>query len=399
MIPALLALAVCAAPQEGADAARERLQALVASTNDLKGFRAVYLLARGEEELGRVELSYLAPDRLLLTNRSDQGWADVCLDGERLWMASESPGAGELAGAFALDDAGGVFEEALSELAETFPRPEGQVDVSVRLAWGVNLESDKTEFDLSVSYVRAGEERLLGWLQTMLAAEGELALENGMLVHTMPRVRAEVDAQTGFLKSLLLTGSDGEVRDLRLVELDLEGPFDGDRFLRPEPSEAARDISDALRAQVIKPASLRADCLLQIDSELKRGRAWDEATKAGTRDFLAALHRPVLAANVARWRASVLKGIDEFAAELDAKRQEGVDEAELTETIDARRAQLVESTAETRTRLVESLAAATRNDAPSAHWVDVRSLEDEVLAELFREEVEEPLLAAFDERT
>ena len=48
---------------------------------------------------------------------------------------------------------------------------------------------------------------------------------------------------------------------------------------------------------------------------------------------------------------------------------------------------------------IESLASATRNSDPSAHWIDLRALEDQVLGELFRDEVEAPLLSAFDERT
>ena len=410
MIAAALALLACAAPQQGAaasavdpvstaDAARERLRELIAATNRLPAFRAEYVMQSGGEELGRVTLLYVAPDRLLMANRGEKGWVEVGINGEQLWMQSESPSAGALTGALARDDEGGTFGEALAVLAEHFPRPADEREVSVRFEWGLDPASDKTEFDLSLAYVRFGDERLLGWLYTMGRLEGELSLEGDALVHVSPRVRVEVDSGTGFLRRMQLVGSDGEERELSLVELDLEGPFDGDRFLRPEPAEGARDVSEPLRAQMFNPAALRTECLLRIDQELRKGRAWDAATQDGARLFLEALHRPVLVANVQRWKSGVLGGIDEFAAELDARRAAGEAEADLQAVVDERRAALLEGTASTLTRLREGLGGATRNPEPSPHWVDLRSLEDEVVGELFHEEVEEPLLAAFDERT
>lgn len=405
MIPALLALAALAAPQEAADAdadadaARVRLAELVVSTNALPGFRAEYVLRRGEEELGRIDLVYLAPDKLVMGNRSDKGTARVAIDGERLWMVSDSPGSGSLAGAFELDDQGGPFEAAMAVLHASFPRPAQQVDVSVRFQWGVHPDTDKTEFDMQVAYVRSGEERLLGWLQTLRTLEGELSLQENLLVHVSPRVRAEVDAENGFLHRLHMQGADGEVRELSLVSLDLEGPFSQEAFLRPETSAQARDVSEQLRRQMFTPAALRSECLLHVDRLLRGGRAFDEAARADLRRFLEELHRPVLAGNVERWRKGVLEGIAEFAAELDGRRQAGDEGTELQAAIDERRAALVTSLDETLGKLRAGLATATRNPEPSAHWAQVRSLEDEVLGELFRVEVSEPLLSAFDEGT
>ncbi|HVS17971.1 MAG TPA: hypothetical protein VMT18_05170 [Planctomycetota bacterium] len=409
MIAGLFALAACAAPQEvatntsatprSADGARERLEELIASTNALAGFRAEFVLRSGEEELGRVELAYAAPDRMTMSNSSDRGWVRRCIRDDALWMESDSPAAGFLFGAFRFDDRDGTFEQAIDVLDEAFPRPEDHVEVSAQLEWSVNASTDKTEFDLKPEYVRTGDERLLGWLHTMRSKEGGLSLDGDALLHVSPRVRAEVDAKTGFLRRLHMVGVEGEERELVLVALDLEGPFADELFARPDPPEGARDMTETLRGQVFSPARLRTDCLLQIDGELRRGRAWDEATQGFARRFLEALHRPALVANVERWKAGVLAGIDEFAAELDQRRAAGDDESALQETIDARRATLVESTSATLARLIESLASATRNPDPSAHWVDLRALEDQVLGDLYRDEVEAPLLAAFDERT
>jgi hypothetical protein len=399
MIPALLALALGAAPQQGAEAARARLEELIASTNDLPGFRAEYVLRRGEEELGRIELVYRAPDRLVMSNRSDKGWARVGLDGERLWMDSESGAAGALAGAFELDDHGGPFEEAMAVLERAFPRPPEQVDVGVRLSWGVNAETDKTEFDLQIAWVRTGEERLLGWLHTLRTLEGGLSLEGDALVHVSPRVRAEVDAQSGFLRRLHMVGAEGEARELALESLDVQGPLADELFARPSPAEGARDVSAQLREQMFKPAALRSESLLHIDALLREGRAFDERARADLRLFLEALHRPVLQANVARWRAGVLEGIAEFSAEIAQRRQAGDAEADLRAVIDERRAQLVTSVDETLAKLRASLETATRNPRPSQHWVEVRSIEDEVLGKMYGTEVAEPLLAAFDEGT
>lgn len=399
MITTLLALSACAAPQDGVQAARVRLDELVASTNALPGFRAEYVLRRGEEELGRLELAYRAPDRLVMSNRSDKGWARVGLDPERLWMDSESPAAGAMAGAFDLDDHGGPFEEAMAVLEASFPRPAEQVDVGVRLNWGINQQTDKTEFDLQVAWVRTGEERLLGWLQTLRNMEGELSLEEGVLVHVSPRVRAEVDAQSGFLRRLNMVGAEGETRELSLVSLDVQGPFPDELFDRPAPAEGVRDVSEQLREQMFKPSSLRSESLLHVDTLLRNGRAFDEATRADLRRFLEALHRPVLKANVERWKKGVLQGIVEFSAELAQRRQAGDVEADLQKVIDERRATLVSSLDETLVKLRAGLETAMRNPKPSTHWMDVRAMEDEVLGNLYRVEVALPLLSAFDEGT
>lgn len=403
MIALLLALAAVPAAQEAAgaaeDAARARLDELIASTNDLKGFRAEYVLRRGEEELGRIELVYSATDRLLMTNRSPKGSARVGIAEGRLWMDSESPGAGPMAGVLELDDRGGTFEAAMAVLEQGFPRPPGQVDVGVRLLWGVNAATDKTEFDLQVAWVRTGEERLLGWLQTMRMLEGRLTLEGGKLVHVSPRVRAEVDTANGFLTLLHMVGAEGEARDLTLAALDLEGPFLADAFLRPEPAEGARDVSEQLRRQMLSPSALRNECLLHVDALLRLGKPFDETARADLRRFLTELHRPVLVGNVERWKAGVAQGIAEFSSELDQRRQAGAAQAELQTAIDERRKSIVESLDDTLVKLRSSLEGATRNTKPSEHWAEVRKIEDEVVGEIFQREIAEPLLAGFDEST
>lgn len=401
MIAALVASWACAAPVQGAapDAARARLDELIAATNDLPHFRAEYVLRRGEEELGRIELAYLASDKLVMSNRSDKGAASVGIDGERLWMDSDAPGSGAVVGALELDDHGGTFEQALAVLARAFPRPPEQVDVGVRFQWGIDPQSDKTEFDLQVAWVRTGEERLLGWLQTVRNMQGELSLADGTLLHVSPRVRAEIDAATGFLRRLHMVGAEGEARELSLVSLDLEAPAPAQAFARPAVPEGARDLSEQLRRQMFAPAALRSECLLHVDALLRDGRAWDESARADLRSFLEALHRPVLAANVERWESGVLAGIEEFSAELAGRRQAGDAEADLQRVVDERRATLVSSLDETLAKLRASLESATRNPRPSQHWADVRKLEDEVMGDLFRVEVAEPLLAAFDEGT
>jgi hypothetical protein len=312
MIALLFALAACSAPQDAAAsssteaAARARLDALIASSNDLPGFRAEYVLRRGEEELGRIELVYAATDRLLMVNRSEKGGARVGIADGRLWMEFDSSASGPMAGVLELDDRGGTFEAAMAVLEEAFPRPADQVDVGVRLLWGVDPQSDKTEFDLQVAWVRTGEERLLGWLQTMRTLEGRLSLEQDVLVHESPRVRAEVDLEHGFLRRLHMLGAQGEARELALVALDLQGPFPADAFLRPEPAEGARDVSEQLRDQMLSPAELRGESLLHIDALLRLGKPFDERARADLRRFLEELHRPVLVANVERWRTGVV---------------------------------------------------------------------------------------------
>lgn len=407
MIALLLTLAACAPLQDDAaaaapapeDAARARLDALIASSNDLPGFRAEYVLRRGEQELGRIELLYAAKDRLLMSNRSEKGSARVGIADGRLWMESESPAAGAMAGVLELDDRGGTFEAAMAVLEQAFPRPPEQVDVGVRLFWGIDPKSDKTEFDLEVAWVRTGEERLLGWLQTMRTLDGRLSLEQGVLVHDSPRVRAEVDLEHGFLRRLHMLGTDGEERELSLVSLDLQGPFPADAFLRPEPAQGARDVSEPLRNQMLSPAELRSESLLHIDTLLRLGKPFDESARADLRRFLEELHRPVLVASVERWRTGVQKGIAEFAVELEQRRQAGTAEAELQPVIDERRAVLVTSLEDTLTKLRASLESAMRNPQPSEHWAEVRRLEDEVVGKIYRSEVAEPLLATFDEDT
>jgi hypothetical protein len=317
----------------------------------------------------------------------------------RLWMESESPGAGAMAGVLELDDRGGMFESAMSVLEQAFPRPPEQVDVGIGLKWGVDPKTDKTEFDLKVAWVRTGEERLLGWLQTMRTLEGQLTLEEGKLVHVSQRVRAEVDAATGFLSRLHMLGAEGEARELSLVALDLKGPFPADAFLRPEPAEGVRDVSEQLRRQMLSPSELRSESLLHVDTLLRLGKPFDERARADLRRFLTELHRPVLVGNVESRKAHIQQGIAEFAAELDQRRQAGAAQAELQTVIDERRATLVASLEETLAKLRGSLEGATRNPQPSEHWAEVRRIEDEVLGEIFQREIAEPLLAEFDEHT
>ena len=100
-----------------------------------------------------------------------------------------------------------------------------------------------------------------------------------------------------------------------------------------------------------------------------------------------------------RWVQGVREGISEFAVELSDRLEAGGERSECEQAIAARRADLAASLDETRAKMLEGLAAGPRNDDPSAHWQELRELEDQVLGDLFDQGPASQLLRTFDSDT
>lgn len=387
---------------------RERIAALIESANALDSFRARYELEKNGAIEAEFVLAYAAPGRGLLAVERGDGEAEAraetwVVDGVMSVRVDDGKGGGG-SGDVDLSEPSESIAAASELLTERFPPAEpgiGPGPIFI-MSWGVNAETDKTDFDLKLAYERGDRPALLGWLVRLHREADELTLVDGRYVlEPDPRIHVEISAETGFVERIDLVGQDGTSASVLLRELEVGAVPLGESF---EPDPLAADAPDVFAEGAERmrghPRDFRRSAFGRIDAMLERGeREWDERTRADWRDVLEALHRPFVRSSFAGWRERSDARSRDFAGRLAQE----LEVAEGDEAVARLREVAANWRGALEANLASSLEAFTRSlevegALPSSlvRREALSDIEGEVLRTTFEAEVAAPLLASFD---
>lgn len=404
MLAAGMLLAAGAVAPAAQDAARERLEALIAETNALEVFRVEFTLespAKPEENTS-VRIDYSAPDSIRLTMQGLEGSLAMGMHDDVLWMDQNVEGQDPMQVRLDFLDRGGPSEEVAAVLDDPFWRGSDVYEVVLNCKLEFDAESDKNDFQLSVSravFGGASDAPLLGWLDAMGSLDGELTLEDGDLVRRSRRAEMRVDGESGFLSSLTLTSAEGKEQRIVLARLDLDPEFEAGLFDVPAPDASARDASEQMRQALMTPQLLREYALKHVHRLLDEGgRRFDDEVHDALERFLVTYYDVKLARATGRWVESYSNWTVEYGDWLRSQLQAGVAREELVAAAATRRAAIVDETEQGVELMRSSMPADPEELADSADWRVIRDVENEVLDARFEALVVRPVLDAFDAR-
>jgi hypothetical protein len=402
MLGPILLLALIPPQAEAPPSARERLEALIESTNRLEHFSAEYALERDGKAI-RVLIDYVAPRSFRMCIWAPGGESYMgCVD-DVFWMTTRTLESPRRASRAKLDllDREGELESALAVLEEDFWSAGDGPRVNVVMTWGFDQETDKTALEFSISAPTLGKiERhpLLGWLSTMQTLGGDLVIEGDELVHRSERASAHVDVATGFLTKLIVTSGEGLDQTIELVSLDLETQPQSSTFEELSAEADAEDLTDDVRARILTRDLVRSVALKHVHGLLKRGEEdWDEDVRHEIRRLAAALYEPYIARMLGGWVEQRRAYWLEFADGLRKDLESGVSREDLLAKAEEQRGLLVEELASGRSRILSNVPADSTELAGEADWLRIRALEDEVLGGVFDALVGGPVFESFDE--
>jgi len=381
--------------------ARERLDALIASTNALAHFHAEYA-STGAGKQGLLTLDYRAPGHARIRGASSKGTVDSGLADSILWSSRERPGLGKAWARADLLDRGGTLEPVLALLRNEFWRPEPVPAVELGIAWESNQRTRRTEPAVSLQQLYVGGDghaALLGWLHTLQHVEGPLAIEGDELVYSGEGVRCRVDLQTGFLEELILSTDAGVHLTLTLVRLDLESPPSDDVFAIPALEPGATDFSEAFQRPVLSRNSLRFFALSSVHARLEQdARALDDGVRGELERFFVALHDPQLLEDHAQRVADSQTSALEFAQWVRTSLQAGSSRESVLAAVAERRGSIEGTLKAARADVQAVVPADPERFEGSPHWRAIRALESDVLDRRFDDLLARPMLADFDAR-
>jgi hypothetical protein len=403
MLGPVLLLALSLPQIEAPPNARERLEALLESTNRLEHFHAEFAIDTGTDMgMGHVWIDFRAPGSILMRVETPVGSMSMGCSGDLLWMHSEAEGEPAQEGRLDFLDRSGPCADAAAILREAFWNSSKGPDVFLKLDWSLDTELDKHDFEISVgrAIVSLGSSAgLLGWLTTMKKLDGELTLEGDELVHRSPRAEARVDADTGFLKRLTLVSAGGERLSYELTTLELEAAPDEQLFAIPDPDPSAKDLSEVMHRGLMSRQHLRKHALDHVNRAMggEEGRV-DSEVHAELQRFLTALYDPMITERWAAWLEESQRWSREYTDSLRAELQSGASKDDLDVAAQEKRVVMAAQLDQARATLLEGVPADSGQDADATHWRAIRELENEVLDARFDALVAKPMLDDFDAR-
>jgi hypothetical protein len=384
MLGPILLLALTMPQDETSPDARERLEALIQSTNALEHFHAEYELLR-DGKPGSIVFDYRAPGQVRIRGESERGRLDSGCSEDVLWISSERASEGAYWAEVDYLDRGGELEPVLKRLRSPFWRRTESPEVTIGLTWDENEASGRPEISTTVSQTLVGGHAhfvLLGWLHELAHSEGELTLDTDELLWIEEGVVCRVDLESGFLRELVLSSEEREVVRLTLVRLELDEAPDDDEFVRPAPLPGAEDVSEQVRGAMFSPSSLRHHVLRHVHALIEReDRGLDGEPRDELRSLLAGLIQPITVRSFAEFLETVRSNSQEFADWVRSALAAGRPRNEVEDAIAERRRYLDEQVERGRVTYLKQFPDPEAQSGPS--WRAIRELEVEVIEECY----------------
>ncbi len=400
-----LLLSACLLPQ-GA----KPLDELIARTNALERFVAVYRVSRPEDaEKIQLRMQYLAPDNLRL-ELSDT--TVICLRAGVMDLRSAVPGSppsfihvpmAEMASERSLALAAVVHTE-FPALAAVWP---ADADCGGQFQLNLSKTPDGTRenVDLSVSYL-CPRKSLLGWLESLPAAAAGAPQDGEHTGFPTPAGgTVTLSTRSGFVESVRKKDESGEP-SFRLESLDFEPKLAAETFTVPPPSADAVDGSAdfGARWQETLTSMWSRRLVGWLSARVSEGKLeWNADARVHARKTMGALFSDGIALESQPWMAATRDRVEKFGTWL-AERH-----AALAPADKAAREQLEATVRDARAKLAEILGQMVENrvaglgiSEDDVHDAELRQslleLEQGAFRGAFAKALQEPALASFDER-
>jgi hypothetical protein len=405
LVPAVRALPpwqdeASTAPAEDCDAV---LASLIARTNALRSFRAVYTLTKDGRKMERLEVIYDAPDRARVHRQAIDGQLD-----QRMWildLAMHRRGLDEQG-----RDVGSDLDFAANELAPLteilehldaeFPAPEPRPRLGVGFDILPHVASgpeDDQKVDFAVHRTWGEREAMLGWLPWARRAGMQSELTKDQIVARDAKGTTwAISRSSGFLERVEAPQSGG-ANTVLLESLVVDEAIDEAAFRVPPRSEASNVDTTAF----LIPLSLnvRGTILRRLAAAKEAGGAsWDADRQEGAKALLGSVHAQ-LASHLGRTYCDASRRrITEYAEWLgDRVEATGGDEATLEgldQAFEEWRARFIDSAERRMWQILEDRHMRPPGDFPES----LLELDRAAAEGAFREQVIAPLLTELDER-
>jgi hypothetical protein len=400
MLASILLLPLVLPQTEAPPTPRERLEALIESTNELEHFSVEYAL-QGKKGVGKLWVEYLAPRSIRLRMETPAGEMRCGCANDVLWMhSSSSEGREEMR--VDLLDRGGDCEDAIAVLRGNSWYPSEGPEVWFELSLSIDPKSGMLTPRLSFFHATVGSEshvRLLPWLHSIEHMEGELTVEGEEVVHRITGAEARIDIESGFLNRLVFTSPDGVERGIELVSIDLDTPPESDRFLPPQSDPTAVDTSEDSRNSMLSRYQVRLTALRYVHGKLEGAeRHFDDELHDELESFFIALYDSKITGDLEDWIQRQQEYAIKYADWIRLELQSGRPLEELETAASVRRGELDAGMQLMRAKVTTLPPADPERYADSDHWRAIRDLENEVLLARYDVLIVRPILDNFDAR-
>jgi hypothetical protein len=397
-------------PQDPPPAAAlvERVKALIAQTNDCRGFVVRYHLRDKEDRKSDLRMAFRAPSELVIDVQSEGGRAFMRVRGDAILEVHGEKNSQAVRSASAEWSPETRYERVLRELFERqLPGALRPTDLQAGEKLLLALRYDPTGFSFNMGL---GTERSarLAWLEDMQRSPERVSQGEGneLVFALAENVRMLVSAESGFVTRLEKRTDAGTRIGLELVSLEQgERPADSE-FEPPDFGEAPRDASDEMeltslgRSFLSSRSSLFGSLSRAIDDERLK---WSEDSSARIETLVKAMREidftPFCAQLARRWQAWIEQVAGQYAKEI-----EGLDlgdpqtREQLAERVGSSRSALEEGMKEELRKLLARDFARTPCKRRPGLRDELLEMEQRVLPEIYTQHCSRPVLAAFDER-
>jgi hypothetical protein len=390
----------------------ERLDALIAKSNEYQHFVATYHFEDKRGEAGELRILYRAPDQAKFVVTGDTFRLCICIHGDTLDVRSRS---GEATASTATVDSGSFQRsEAVwlqGALEAAFPKmvPRAELEIADGLSFGSEGGKDCESYGLELS--KGGQTRL-NWLAQMGRHLDRVSTSDVQVPLIIFRpcedLRVSVSPDSGFITRMERDRKDGVHVGLSLVSLELEEAPSDDDLRPPAPETGALDVSDAYLLAATRTAFAwgRSSLYRVVSNAVTVGRLeWNDEARVKVTEVMRAVHAsefPVFFEYFVtpenRWIDETAEWAHAYLAEFEPGDKDAQDQ--LSPLIAKCRTEFEGRCTGVCEQMMEFAFPEDQawSKPPSAMFEDLVALERRVLPEVFTEVITKPLLAEFDEK-
>jgi hypothetical protein len=277
--------------------------------------------------------------------------------------------------------------------------PESAVESGVCVVMNMS-KSASGEGGVQLAFMGAPWNRpcVLGWLE-MLRHRTGVTVRDSSLEWDDGGLRCRVSRETGLLEEASSESDEGRMQ-LRLREGQIDCKLASELVDLPDAARNARVDAELTRRFAFNRNSWRRLAFLHVESQAESGkRDWSELARNDWHEVMDALHRQAIAKSYAKTLSDLrtqIETVSELAREDAEKDKSEENRAEVQKKVAEQRAKMEEALTGLRTSYVDSLPAIE----PERHEPrqDLFDTEKEVIDDLWKELILDPLLAYFDEK-
>lgn len=391
----------------------ERIDDLIRRTNALESFSATYHLRKRDGREGELVFLFRAPDRAKVTFSGEDMSVVACLTGDicdfRMHEPDKVPVAWTVEGA---DAAVRRLDELRDLLSASFPEGfrsddlPGGGGIRFNLSSGQSESKDDTEFQWEIAIVPGLFSRL-SWLDRLRDLTPiETGSSEDLVYSDDGEHRWTLSGESGFIVKIERKTKDGYETGLRLEKLELDPKLEDSEFRVPVREPGVQDVSDRVRSGLLASAlGYERWSLYRVIATMVEDRRleWDGASRDKADELFREVHARSLRSILGPWVESENAWIDQMVdwlrsslERIDRDDREGRDQLEgkVAEQRKSLESILAKAREDYRTRAIPPPVEKVKSEV----YGELFPLEKEAFQRVFDENIEKPLLDAFDEK-